>query len=282
MQVHSCIYRTTYSEMSFACKTWKSQNWEELGTISKTSSSPHLHNRCYTSTLWEGKLSPEGRNDLSKVSRSPVVTPYEFSVDLEFPWGLSPRSDHKQKQPLTWGCSLPTSAKGIPSLPRTYKTFQLHLFGERQRPNIKRSWCEGCEPWLPHTCIYTYTRYTYIRIHTHTHACAHIYTIHTYTRIYTCAHTYKTHSTHIYTHIHLYIYNILIYNMHMSVYTWAMHNTCVHIHKYTIYMCTHMHIHTQPLCSLTRMWFQLPTLPGFRALPTQLPSLAEATLANEC
>lgn len=188
MQVHSCIYRTTYSEMSFACKTWKSQNWEELGTISKTSSSPHLHNRCYTSTLWEGKLSPEGRNDLSKVSRSPVVTPYEFSVDLEFPWGLSPRSDHKQKQPLTWGCSLPTSAKGIPSLPRTYETFQLHLFGERQRPNIKRSWW-GCDLLAVsldcHTHAYIHTLGTHTYAYTHTHMHAHTYTLCTHTHAYT-------------------------------------------------------------------------------------------------
>ena len=31
------------SEISFACKTWKSQNWEELGTVSKTSSSSRPH-----------------------------------------------------------------------------------------------------------------------------------------------------------------------------------------------------------------------------------------------
>lgn len=118
-----------YSAISFACKTWKSQNWAEFGTVSKTSSSPRPHdapgvkqNRRYTSTLWEGKLRREGGSDVSKITRSPE--------DLKFPWGLSLPSDHQQRWPPASGCSPPPSAKGISRPPRTSRSSKLHLFGE--------------------------------------------------------------------------------------------------------------------------------------------------------
>lgn len=53
----------------------KSQNFEELGTISKAYSSFHPHNasegkakQSFLPPLCEGKLRPEGGSDLSKIS----------------------------------------------------------------------------------------------------------------------------------------------------------------------------------------------------------------------
>lgn len=93
MRKYTSTYRGQHcNEISCARKTWKSQNWEELGTVSKKriSSPPHNAPRVkqsmpYSPTLWVGKLRPEGGSDSSEISCLLEVTQQEFGVLLSFP-----------------------------------------------------------------------------------------------------------------------------------------------------------------------------------------------------
>ena len=234
-----CKYTSTYirqhcSEISCACKTWKSQNWEELGTVSKMKSSSPTHNalrvkqsRPYSPTLWVGKLRPEGGSDSSKISCLLEVTQQEFGVLLSFP-GAWTYTQSTSKD----GC--PLQAVPASKCQRNFKAtedlwiLQTASLWRTQKPQHHGVKTIGLCAWALtaiHTCIHT-------RVHVNTCAsvCAH-------TRIHgmpVCMHTHKIYNTHkhvpnmhIYTHMH----NTYVHTIH----------TCPCTHTCTMYKHTNAH-----------------------------------------